>query len=182
LRKYDIEDIESAIHRHLANPDTGQFLPKIADIVRMIDGSTQDSAARAWSVLEEGLQRVGTYRDIVFADPIIHRVVHDMGGWISLGQKNVKEWPFVAKEFQERYRAYRGRGETPEYPKVLSGTVNGSNRSGGYALEPPEYFGPRDACLAVERGGVASIGFGGIDPSAQRFMARLLDSGRSEAV
>ena len=182
LRKYDIEAIEVAIHRHLSNPDSGQFMPKIADIVRMIEGTTQDSAARAWSLLEEGLQRVGTYLDIVFPDPIIHRVVHDMGGWISLGQMSVKEWPFVAKEFQERYRAYRGRGEIPAYPKVLSGIVNGSNRSSGYELEPPEHFGPRDACLAVEQGGVVSIGFGGMDPSAQKFLARLLDSGGREAV
>lgn len=177
LRKYDIEAIETAIHRHLSNPDSGQYMPKIADIVRMIDGTSQDSAARAWSLLEEALQRVGTYRDIVFPDPIIHRVVYDMGGWVSFGQKSVKEWPFVAKEFQERYRAYRGRGETPAYPKVLSGIVNGTNRSGGYELETPEYFGPKEVCLAVEKGGVVSIGFGGVDPAAQRFVARLMNSG-----
>ena len=182
LRRYDIEAIEVAIHRHLSNPDSGQFMPKIADIVRMIEGTTQDSAARAWSLLEEALQRVGTYRDIVFPDPIIHRVVHDMGGWISFGQKPVKEWPFVAKDFQERYRAYRGRGDIPAYPKVLTGIVNGTNRSGGYELDPPEYFGLKEACLAVEEGGVVSIGFGGMDPSAQRFVAMLVDSGGTKVV
>lgn len=182
LRRYDVEAIETAVHRHLSNPDSGQFMPKIADFVRMIEGTTQDSAARAWSLFEDGLQRVGTYRDIVFPDPIIHRVVYDMGGWISFGQKSVKEWPFVAKEFQDRYRAYRGRGEIPEYPKVLAGIANSTNRSSGYALESPEHFGARDACLAVERGGVISVGRGRLDPSAQRFLAGLLDSNKNDAV
>jgi len=49
LSQYGIADLEAAIGRHLQNPDTGQWMPKIADIVRMIDGTTKGAAVMAWA-------------------------------------------------------------------------------------------------------------------------------------
>lgn len=176
LKRFDVEAINIAVKRHIGNPDSGQYMPKVADLIRMLEGTTQDSAVRAWSLFEQGLQRVGTYRDIVFPDPLIHRVVHDMGGWIGFARKRVDEWPFVAKDFQERYRGYRSRGFTPEYPKVLIGIVNGTNRSSGYEMEAPVYFGKKESCLAVEQNGTDTMASKNMDPAAQKFIAGLLDS------
>ncbi len=176
LRNYHIEDVERAVAQHLRNPDTGQFMPKIADFVRMIEGGTKDTAAQAWSIFEEGLRRVGTYRDIVFPDPIIHKVVQDMGGWIEFGNKKEKDWPFVAQDFQSRYRAFKARSVIPEYPPVLRGVVNGSNRSNGYALEPPAYFGPEALCKQVQQLGSVQHGTPHtLANDAQRLITRIAD-------
>ena len=79
LRRFDLVAIVDAFNRHLANPDTGQFAPKPADIIRMLQGSTQDSALRAWAKVDHAVRSVGTYCDVVFDDALIHRVIrrHD---------------------------------------------------------------------------------------------------------
>ena len=45
LKAYDIEAIETAFRRHMTNPDTGQFMPRPADIVRMLNAGFGDLAA-----------------------------------------------------------------------------------------------------------------------------------------
>jgi len=49
MQPYDLAAVNDAMGRHCANPDTGQYLPKPADVVRMLQGSTQDSALVAWA-------------------------------------------------------------------------------------------------------------------------------------
>lgn len=153
LQGYELADLQRAFQAHFVNPDTGQFFPKPADIVRMIEGSTQSAAAVAWSKVEEAVKHVGTYRDVVFDDPLIHRVIQDLGGWIQLGTKTLDEWPFIGNDFQNRYRAYRQRRVVPEYPPKLIGQANGHNSSHGFALEPPAYVGNRDRCALIEQRG-----------------------------
>jgi hypothetical protein len=114
LHDFDLSALKQAASRHLRNPDTGQFMPKIADFVRMLQGSTQDAALTAWAKVDQAIRRIGTYQDVVFDDPIIHRVIQDMGGWIGLGTKTEDEWPFVAKEFENRYRGFKQRSEIPD--------------------------------------------------------------------
>lgn len=149
LKQFDIAAIEQAIGNHLQNPESGQFLPKIADIVKMIGGTTTDIAIVAWSKVDKAIREKGTYADVVFDDELIHRVIYDMGGWIKLGEKDEDEWPFVAKEFQTRYRGYKSRNETPSYPKVLRGIANASNSQHGFKEEKAILIGSKDKCLAV---------------------------------
>lgn len=161
LERYDIAAVRDALNRHMHNPDTGQFFPKIADISRMLAGTTQDAALVAWSKVDQGVRKIGTYADVVFDDPLVHRVLHDMGGWMALGTKSEDEWPFVAKEFENRYRGYRMRSERPEYPPVLIGIAGAHNRKGGHQVQPPMLIGNRLAAEAVMKGGVDKelIGF-----------------------
>ena len=44
LKDFDLPALKQAVTRHLRNPDNGQFMPKIADLVRMLQGMTQYSA------------------------------------------------------------------------------------------------------------------------------------------
>lgn len=161
LERYDIAALREALNRHMHNPDTGQFFPKIADISRMLSGTTQDAALVAWAKVDQAVRRVGTYADVVFDDPLVHRVLHDMGGWMALGTKTEDEWPFVAKEFENRYRGYRMRSERPEYPPVLIGIAGAHNRKGGHQLQPPMLIGDHSAARSVMAGGVDKplIGF-----------------------
>jgi hypothetical protein len=153
LEQYDIEAVEKALWTHTQSPDTGQFMPKIADVVRILQGTTIDQAAIAWAKVDSAVRCVGTYRDVVFDDPIIHRVIADMGGWIPLGMKEDKEWPFVAKEFETRYRGYKMRGEIPEYQPVLTGIANAHNQVQGYAGQEPILIGDAANARKVLAGG-----------------------------
>lgn len=138
LKKYDLDAVTDAFKRHVINPDSGKWLPKPSDIIRMLQGSSLDAAMVAWSRVDRALRQKGTYVDVVFVgDPLIHRVLHDMGGWIGLGMKKEDEWPFVAREFENRYRAFRERSETPSCPEVLTGIANAHNASHGLPLQPP---------------------------------------------
>lgn len=153
LQQYDIGAVEKSLWDHTQNPDNGQFMPKIADLVRAMQGRTQDQAAIAWSKVDQAVRRVGTYQDVAFDDPIIHRVVADMGGWIWFGNQIEDEWPFVAKNFENRYRGYRLRGETPEYAPVLLGMANAHNQQQGFRSNPPILIGNQNQVKAVMLGG-----------------------------
>ncbi len=153
LEHYDLSAVREAMNRHMQNPDSGQFMPKIADISKMLGGSTQDAALRAWAKVDQAVRRVGTYADVAFDDPIIHRVLHDMGGWIALGTRNEDDWPFVAKEFENRYRGYRIQGGAREYPPVMIGIAGAHNRKGGHETQPPMLIGDADTARAVMAGG-----------------------------
>lgn len=141
LKNYDLTTIRNALSRYVVNPDNGQFMPKPADVVRMIGGTTTDSALIAWSKVDKAVREVGVYQDVVFDDPIIHCILGEMGGWIALGGKTEKDWPFVAKEFETRYRGYASRQMTPEYQSIMSGLANAKNRQSGFPCFPPILIG-----------------------------------------
>jgi len=86
-RNLDIEALRDAFNRHVINPDTGQFLPRIADVVKMAEGSSGDTAARAWTLVDQAVRMVGPYRSVTFDDRLTMRVLHDMGGWVAPGGK-----------------------------------------------------------------------------------------------
>ncbi|CAE6838872.1 DUF6475 domain-containing protein [Paraburkholderia nemoris] len=150
---YDFEAVKDAFNRHAVNPDSGQYLPKPADVVKMLGGSTQDAALVAWSKVDRAVREVGTYRSVVFDDPIIHRVVTDMGGWVLIGRKDNDEWPFVRNEFVNRYRGYRMRSEIPEYVPVLIGIAEAANNEALLNSQPPVLIGEARAAYAVMTGG-----------------------------
>jgi hypothetical protein len=58
----DISVVREAMNRHMQNPDSGQFMPKVADVIRMTGGSTQDAALIAWSKVDRAIRVVGTLR------------------------------------------------------------------------------------------------------------------------
>jgi hypothetical protein len=155
LRQYDLTAVRQAFDRHVRNPDTGQFAPKPADLIRMMGGTTQDSALVAWSKVDRALRVVGPYRSVVFDDPLIHRVLVEMGGWVSLGGKMEQEWPFVGKEFENRYRGYRMRNERPDYTPVLVGMSEAQNQRAGFGVEPPMMIGDQKLAALVMAGGTS---------------------------
>ena len=161
LKDLDLPAVRHALNAHVQNPDTGQFMPKIADVRRMLGGTTQDSALRAWAKVDKAVRHIGPYASVAFDDALIHRVVHDMGGWVGLGSKAEDEWPFVAKEFENRYRGYPMRNERPEYPPVLTGIAEAENVRRGLRSDPPRLIGDASKAEAVMQGGTSRplIGF-----------------------
>ncbi|OWT62005.1 DUF6475 domain-containing protein [Candidimonas nitroreducens] len=149
MKSFDFAAVADALNRHCVNPDSGQFMPKPADVVKMLRGSTLDGAMMAWSKVDKAIRQVGTYASVAFDDPVIHRVLQDMGGWMALGSKDEREWPFVAKEFETRYRGYRVRSEIPEYPKVLIGIAEAQNNQNGLKSQPPVLIGNSETAKRV---------------------------------
>jgi len=153
LKHYDLPAVREGLSRHIQNPDTGQFMPKPADVVRLIGGTTQDSALQAWAKVDKAARGLGPYVSVVFDDPIIHAVLADMGGWTILGNKTEHEWPFVAREFENRYRSYRTLGRIEHYPPVLTGIADLQNESNGLPVSEPVLIGDKEQAIKTRHFG-----------------------------
>jgi hypothetical protein len=153
LKQYDYSAVEKAFWTHTQNPDSGQFMPKIADVAKYLKGRTTDQASQAWSKVDKAMRHVGTYQDVCFDDAIIHRVIEDMGGWILLGMKTQEDWTFLQNQFENRYRGYVMRDEKPEYQARLIGIGNAHNAQNGFTLNPPMMIGDQLKALMVLKGG-----------------------------
>lgn len=153
LREFDLAAVRQAFDRYVRNPDNGQFMPKPADLIRMLQGSSVDSSMVAWSKVDKAVRQVGTYASVAFDDPLIHRVIDDMGGWIKMGQQTENDWPFVAKEFETRYKGFANRNERPEYPPVMSGVIALENGARGVPESEVRLIGDAMKAMQVMKGG-----------------------------
>lgn len=151
LQEFDLIAVRDALGKHLRNTDTGQFMPKIADIIRMMQGSSQDAAFAAWSKVDKAVRSVGPYDTVVFDDPLIHKVLHDMGGWMGICDKDDEAWPFIAKEFETRYRGFKSRNEKVEYPAKLIGIFEAHNSKEGHKVAAPMLIGDASKAQDVLR-------------------------------
>lgn len=152
LAQYPLDEIRAAFGRHITDPDQGQYPPKPADIVRMLDGGGDGRALTAWAKVEKAVRCVGGYRSVVFDDPLVHACIDAMGGWIKLCSTNSDELPFRANEFAKRYRAYLLT--QPEcYPPHLAGRAEMTNGAAGYPVAPPIMIGAQERAMRVMLGG-----------------------------
>jgi hypothetical protein len=133
LKRYAFSAVEDAATRHMTDPDQGKWMPKVADLVKLIEGGTQDQSLVAWSKLDRAVRTVGPYASVAFDDPVIHRVIEDMGGWIGFGSRTEDEWPFIAREFQARYRGALVAGRTEHLP-MLTGLEDADRARMGKAI------------------------------------------------
>jgi len=157
LKRFELSDLQRALQAHANNPDSGQFLPKPADVVRYIEGSGETKALQAWAKVEKAISHVGSYQSIAFDDPLIHAVLDDMGGWIKLCSITIDEMPFRANEFQKRYTGFVNK--PPErHPKYLCGITERDNGKDGYAIKPPLLIGdPKKAEQVMLSGGSTTL-------------------------
>jgi len=131
LQRYSWQDVSNALFLHAQDPDTGQFMPKPADVIRIIKGNTQSQCLQAWSKVTRAIRTVGPYFSVVFDDSTIHAVIDEMGGWVKLCRVNEKEISFMAREFQTRYIAYKYQ-PPDSYPAKLIGLTEHYNLIQGY--------------------------------------------------
>lgn len=158
LKNYELQVISQALTLHCQNPDTGQWCPKPADVVRMVGGTTKDAALMAWNKVQEGVSRAGSYSSVCFDDPIINRCLLDMGGWPELCAKQMDELPFVERNFCDRYRAYKIRGEVHGHPPYLVGLTEAMNAQKGFQSGPPMLIGnPERARLVLGAGATTPL-------------------------
>jgi hypothetical protein len=116
----ELKQVQVLLSAHIKDPVAGVFPPKVADIVRMLQGTPTDRAQLAWGKVFNAMGRVGAYSDVVFDDPVIHAVIRDLGGWPKLCRTNTDDLGYVQHRFQEAYTAYV-RLPGFAYPSVLIG-------------------------------------------------------------
>jgi len=154
LASYPVAEIERALQAHVQNPDTGQWMPKIADIVKMLEGTSQSASAIAWGKVYQAVSDVGMYRSLAFDDPIIHLAITDIGGWQEICKGQEAELCFLQSRFEKSYRAYaHRRHDLPPYPRYLAGIFECENRLHGYPVDPPVLVGdPQRASMVLANG------------------------------
>lgn len=134
LQGFEFRDLQRAYRLHVNNPDSGQYFPKPADIVKIIEGSGETKALHAWAKVEKAISQIGSYQSIIFDDGLIHAVIEDLGGWIKLCNTLSTEMSYRAHEFQKRYMVLLLR--PPErYPKFCCGILEALNNKNGYPTQ-----------------------------------------------
>jgi len=149
LGEYDINQIAGSIKRFMQNPDPTYGKPKPNDLIRLITGTSSDSSAIAWTKFDKALRMVGVYSSVCFDDPIIHKVIRDMGGWISFEGKDDDEWPFISNDFKARYKAYKTKKDTDGGGGYLVGVVEATNRRQGFSFDLPLLIGDKEKAKNV---------------------------------
>lgn len=153
LKPYPFAAVDQAFAAHLLDPDTGQFYPKPADIIRHLGGgTTKELAALAWAKVDRAIRSVGAYQTVVFDDPVIMMALGDLGSWPALCHTREEEMPFKGKDFRDLYAAYLKRPKG-EYPRSLPGILDQTNAPQGFRLSPPVLLGDTQKALAVWHGG-----------------------------
>ena len=102
LQEYSLAQVTLAVAEHCR---ASRFFPMLADIVTCIEGSVEDRAALAWSLVRKAIRRYGTGRNIRFPHPATHYALDKMGGWWSLNRiLDSDNEPFKSREFARFYR------------------------------------------------------------------------------
>lgn len=154
-RSFDFQQVQKAMQRHATDPEHGQFAPKVADLVRILAGTTTDRASLAWGKVLEAMSAVGAYTDVVFDDPAIHAAAEDMGGWPKMCRTETKELGHLQHRFMQSYRAYTERGQF-DFPKRLGGdrSPDSEYEKAGLKLPRPALIGnPERAKQVYQQGG-----------------------------
>lgn len=155
LKVHDIGAVEAAFARHIRSSDAaGSFMPKPADVIRMIEGTSLDASMVAWSKFERAVRQIGPYQSVVFDDPLIHKVVAQMGGWVAFAHITDKDWPFTGNEFRTRYKGLKSRGDASGFPARLPGLTEADCARCGAVLPPPVMIGDPELAGAVLAAGV----------------------------
>lgn len=152
--RFDFEQVSKALTQHAMDPDRGQFAPKPADVVRLLQGTRTDRALLAWGKVLDAMQRVGAYQSVAFDDPVIHAVVEDIGGWVQLCRSDMAELSHTERRFCDSYRAYATRPAI-NFPARLVGAHEIDNRAAGKKVAQPVLIGDPQKAAEVLRLGSA---------------------------
>lgn len=152
MEPYAIEAIERAFDAHARDPRAGSFMPKPADLIRLLDGSHDDRAAIAWSKVYGAICAHGSYATVVFDDGAIHAAIVDLGGWVEVCAVTMEELPFLQRRFCAAYTAHAKAGTA--YPPKLLGYLDVENARVGYSAQPLRLIGNEAAARVVLAAGI----------------------------
>lgn len=132
VKKYGIDAISDAAVKLMANRSRYEKgFPRIRemiDILEKSDNNFEDIAQEQFLITKDTITSHGAYRSVQFDDPIIHKVIESMGGWVNFCMTQLTDWTWKEKEFIKYYVSYRslnddGKLELPRYLQGLSPTA-----------------------------------------------------------
>lgn len=91
---------------------TYQSMPKIAELLAMINGNPEERAINAYNQAIDAMGQIGVYHSVRFEDEAIMIAIAAMGGWVAFGDIEVGNSPMAIakrKEFISIYSANRNR-------------------------------------------------------------------------
>lgn len=106
-----------------------QSMPKIAEILNHIEGSSEERAINAFNLALEVMNKVGDYPSVRFSDHALMYALEAMGGWCAFGAMPTDASPMATakrKEFISIYTANRHR-KYGGYLRGRSERENGAN-------------------------------------------------------
>lgn len=134
LYQYGIDQAHVAMMAHMQNPDSGQFFPKPADLIRQISGTSkqqesaiEDKASIAWACIERDIRRIGSYGTLKLDDKQALAAVKAIGGWQSLCQTETSKMEWKRKEFIRMYETFE-RTPLDALPASLPGRIEMSEK------------------------------------------------------
>lgn len=104
-------------------------MPKIAEILNHIEGSSEERAINAFNLALEVMNKVGDYPSVRFSDHALMYALEAMGGWCAFGAMPTDASPMATakrKEFISIYTANRHR-KYQGYLRGRSERENGAN-------------------------------------------------------
>lgn len=150
------DQVKKALNAHAMDAERGVFAPKVADIVRALQGTASDRATLAWGKVLSAISAVGAYQDVVFDDPAIHAAITDCGGWQKVCRGEMSELSYLQHRFCQAHKAYTERGKF-DYPKLLCGDRSPDSDYLKIGKMPPKpiFVGNPDRAALVLAGGGA---------------------------
>lgn len=134
LYQYEIDQAHGAMMAHMQNPDSGQFFPKPADLIRQLSGTSkqqeaaiEDKASMAWACIERDIRRIGSYGTLKMDDKQALAAVKAIGGWQSLCQTETSKMEWKRKEFIRMYETFE-RTPLDALPASLPGRIEMSEK------------------------------------------------------
>jgi hypothetical protein len=138
LLPYSLEQVTAALQGHM---QSSVFMPKPADIITRIKGTSEDRAALAWALVVRAVECLGHYVSVRFPSPAFHYAIGQMGGWQKLcATLTDAEVKWRGKEFErffeigERVASWERTARKVYVPPYLVGWHEANNRRGGHAL------------------------------------------------
>ena len=104
LRQYSDEQVANAVTSHVR---TGTFFPRPADLIKLIDGTSEENAHEAWA---EVMRQLTDFASAKF-DPATEKAVQAMGGAEYLSHMSYRDLEFKKKGFVDYYESITDRQE-----------------------------------------------------------------------
>lgn len=92
----------------------------------------KDKALLALEKVKKAIREVGSYRTVIFDDPVICRVIENFSnGWQGICEMSHDDWKFARKDFLKMYEAFYTNPDG-NVPVKLTGRIEHINDITGY--------------------------------------------------
>ena len=120
LRDAPMDLVRRGFSLHMADPLAGRWIPKIADIIGLIDVTPEERADLAWSIAAKAKGSCSPWDSVRFEDPIITACIALDGGWVKFTRTQYND--FAVSRWKQRYIGfYRRKLDLPDLPDHLPG-------------------------------------------------------------